>query len=152
VTAAIVLTGGPGGPTVADAARFAARPPTEPAPPPSGTNGTTLALQVGGVAFPNLEPSLGWRAVGRRRGRLHGRDVAVVYYAKGAGRAAYAIVGGPALSRPRRGWTTVDGGVRYQTLLLDGRPAITWRRGGRTCVIVRTAGHAPLLSLAGWQA
>src|SRR5438093_2667688 len=36
VVAAVVLTGGPGAPTVADAARLATQTPTAPAPPPVG--------------------------------------------------------------------------------------------------------------------
>jgi anti-sigma factor RsiW len=51
VVAAILLSGGPGAPTVADAARLAGEPATGPAPTAVGTR---LAIGVQGVSFPAL--------------------------------------------------------------------------------------------------
>jgi len=147
VVAALTLTGGPGGPTVADAAELASRPPTGPAP---RVVGSRLGVDVQGLPFPELGAAYGWRPVGVRRGRVDGRDAVVVYYAKGDRRVAYAIVDRPTLTRPSS-WkpATVDG-VRYQTLRLGDKLAVTWRRAGHTCVLVGDAPRAELLSLASW--
>jgi hypothetical protein len=149
--AAVILTGGPGGPTVAEAARLAARPASGPAPPPAGESGTTLALAVDGVVFPDLRRPFGWRAVGTSRHRLDGREAAVVFYAKGGRRIAYVIVAGAGLDRPTAANETVRGGVLFQLLRLDGRLAATWRRAGHTCVLIGAATRSELLALANWR-
>ena len=148
VVAAVVLTGGPGAPTVADAARLATQPPTAPAP--AATGGTRLALGVGGTSFPDFARAYGWHAVGVRHGRVDGRDATVVIYAKGPRRLAYAIVSGNALPRPADGEATVLGGVEYQTVRLNGRLVVTWRRGGHTCVLIGDAPRSELVKLASW--
>jgi len=146
------LGGGPtsAGPSVADAAQLALRPPNAAAPAPAGAGGTELAAAVQGVAFPDLAATAGWRAVGMRQGSVGGRDATVVYYEKEGRRIAYAIVAGPALSRPGDATTTSLGGVQYQALSLGGRPAVTWRRAGHTCVLIGAAPPPELLSLASW--
>jgi hypothetical protein len=150
VVVVVALSGGAGGPTVADAARVAARPPTGPAPGPSKGSQTRLAADVEGVGFPNLGPSYGWRAVGVRHDELDGRKTTTVVYAKGRRRIGYVIVGGDGLSRPSGGRNTLRGGVRYQTLRLADRPSVTWRRAGHTCVLVGTAPNAELIKLASY--
>jgi anti-sigma factor RsiW len=150
VVAAIVLSGGPGAPTVADAARLAAQSPSGPAPPPAGEAGTKLAIGVEGVAFPDLARQYGWHAVGVRRGRIDGRNATVVFYGKGARRIAYVIVAGSGLPRPSGAETEARRGVRYQTLRLDDKLSVTWRRGGHTCVLLGDATRAELLRLASW--
>jgi hypothetical protein len=145
---AISLSGGPAAPSVADAAQLATRPPSEPAPPSAG--GARLAADVEGVVFPDFRQVYGWRPVGTRHGKLDGRKVTVVYYAKGARRIAYAIVSDGALPRPSDARTTEIGGVKYQTLRLRGRPGVTWRRDGHTCVLVGAAPRGELLTLAAY--
>lgn len=148
VVSAVVLTGGPGAPTVAEAAGLATAAPSAPAP--ASESDTRLALDVDGVAFPNLLESYGWRAVGSRSDRVDGRDATVVHYAKDGRRLAYVIVAGSGLPRPDEGESTTRGGVRYQTLPLAGRPAVTWRRDGRTCILLGDAPRDELLALASW--
>jgi anti-sigma factor RsiW len=150
VVAAIVLSGGPGAPTVADAARLAGQSPTAPAPPPAGTAGTRLAIGVGGVAFPDFARAYGWRALGVRRGHIDGRDATVVFYGKDGRRLGYVIVGGASLSRPFGAQATSIRGVEYRTLRLSRRLAVTWRRGGHTCILIGQATRAELLKLASW--
>ena len=104
VVAAVVLTGGPGAPSVAQAAGFAAKVPTEPAPTSAG--GSKLAADIQGVAFPDYAQSYGWRALGARRGQVGGRDAIVVYYGKGGRRLAYVIVSGEGLPSQSGGQTT----------------------------------------------
>jgi anti-sigma factor RsiW len=148
VVAAVVLTGGPGAPSVADAAGLATQPPTAPAP--AATGGSRLALGVGGTPFPDFARTYGWRPVGVRHGRIDGRDATVVVYGKGQRRIGYVIVSGESLSRPPDGRTVVVNGVEYQTLRLNGRPAVTWRRGGHTCVLIGDASRPELVTLASW--
>jgi anti-sigma factor RsiW len=148
IVAAVVLTGGPGSPTVADAARLGKRPATAPAPAPKSS--TKLAADVQGVAFPNLAPLYGWHGVGVRTDRLDGHDAKVVYYAKDGRRLAYVIVTLPGLPRPSGARSTTRRGVVYQTLRVNGRLAVTWRRGGRTCVLIGDAPRSELVTLASW--
>jgi anti-sigma factor RsiW len=151
VAAAIVLSGGPGAPTVAEAAQLATQAPTAPAPTPAGAPGARLAIAVEGVPFPDFTLAHGWRPLGARRGEVDGRDATVVYYGKDGGRLGYVIVSGDGLDPPTGGQTTSIGGVRYQTLVLNGRPAVTWRRGGHTCILVGQVSRAELLQLASYQ-
>jgi anti-sigma factor RsiW len=150
VVAAVVLTGGPGAPTVADAARLAAQRPTAPAPPSAGTSSTRLAIAVEGVEFPDFAPTYGWQALGVRHGRVDGRDATVVIYGKGGRRLGYVIVAGAGLARPFAAQATVIRRVEYQTLRSNGRLAVTWRRGGHTCVLLGQATRAELIKLASW--
>ena len=80
-----------GGPTVEDAAAFAAQPPNGPAPP---AQGTLLRLRQSGVAFPAWAAKFGWKATGTRVGEVDGRPATTVYYEKGAKTLAYTIVSG----------------------------------------------------------
>jgi len=150
IVAAVVLTGGPGSPTVADAARLATQPATGPAPPSAGTSGTRLAIGIEGVAFPDYARAYGWHALGVKHGRVDGRDATVVYYGKGSRRLAYVIVSGPGLNRPSATRASVVGQVEYRVLRLNDKLAVTWRRGGHTCILVGDATPAELLNLASW--
>jgi anti-sigma factor RsiW len=146
----LVLSGGSAAPTVADAAGVTTRPPNAPAPRPVAGRGTELSANVEGVAFPNLRPPYGWRAVGLRRDKLDGRNTTTVFYAKGRRRIAYVIVGGRALDRPSDARSVTREGVLFQTLRLEGRPAVTWRRAGHSCVLVGPAPRAELVALASY--
>lgn len=150
VVAAVVTSGGPGAPTVADAARLATQVPSGPVPAPAGSAKGRLAIGVQGVAFPDFTDAYGWRALGARHGRVDGREATVVFYGKDGRRLGYVIVAGAALPRPEQARTQTIRQVEYQTLRLAGRPAVTWRRGGRTCVLVGSATRAELLRLASW--
>jgi len=149
VVGAVVLTGGPGAPTVAEAARFAAEPPGEPAPRAVGDG--SLALDVDGVVFPDLLQSHGWRAVGVHRGKIDGRNATTVVYEKGGRRIAYVVVAGNGLPRPSAADRTEVGGVAFQTLRVDGRLVVTWRRLGHTCVLIGATPRSELLTLASWR-
>jgi anti-sigma factor RsiW len=151
VVLALVLSGGPGAPSVAEAAQFASRPPSGPAPPPLGESGTQLDVDVEAVTFPDLARSYGWRAVGVRRGRVDGRDAITVFYEKDGRRIAYAIVAGSGLPRPSDAQDTVLNGVLFQTLRVDNRLVVTWRRQGLTCVLIGEAAREELLTLANWR-
>jgi anti-sigma factor RsiW len=150
VIASVVITGGPGGPTVAEAAALAARPATEPAPQRQAGSANELAVDVEGISFPDLARSAGWRAVGVRRDRVDGRNATVVHYAKEGRTLAYVIVSGSGLPQPSDGETTTLGDVEFRTLTVDGRPVVTWRRDGHTCVLIGQAPRDELVRLAGY--
>lgn len=151
VVVTVLVTSGPGTPTVAEVARFASQAPTEAAPRPVG-DGARLAAEVDGVVFPDFGASYGWEAVGANRGELDGRGSTAVVYEKDGNRIAYAIVAGEALPRPPAGESTIRDGVLYQTLGVDGLTVVTWRREGRTCVLIGPAPADELIALASWQA
>lgn len=148
---AALLSGGPGAPTVADAARLAARAPSGPAPPPLEGSGTQLALDVEGVVFPDLLRAHGWQAVGVRHDEIQGRDATIVYYEKEGRRIAYVIVAGSGLPRPSGASSTTREGVVFHTLRVDGRSVVTWRRLGHTCILVGPVQPDELLTLASWR-
>lgn len=150
VIAVVVLTEGPGAPSVAEAARFAAQTPNASAPRPIG-DGTRLAADVEGVVFPDLLQSYGWRAVGLRRGELDGRRATTVVYEKDGRRIAYAVVAGRGLTRPTNAEKAERAGVLFHTLRVDGRLVVTWRRLGHTCVLVGQGSRSELLALASWR-
>jgi hypothetical protein len=109
-----------------------------------------LALDVEGVAFPDLLRSFGWRPVGVRRDKLDGRNATTVFYEKDARRIAYVILAGAGLPRPSGAQGTTRGGVLFQTLRVDGRQVVTWRRAGRTCVLIGAAPRDELLAVASY--
>jgi anti-sigma factor RsiW len=151
VVAALMLSGGPGAPTVAEAAQLTARAARGPAPARRADSATRLAVGVEGVAFPYLARLYGWRAVGVRHDKLDGHSASIVYYAKGGRRLAYVIVSGSGLPRPDKAQATTRAGVQYQTLRIDDRLVVTWRRAGHTCVLIGDAPRAELLKLASWR-
>jgi anti-sigma factor RsiW len=148
---AALLSGGPAAPTVAEAAQLAERASSGPAPPPLDEAGTQLALDVEGVVFPDLLESYGWRAVGVRRDEIDDRDATTVFYEKDGTRIAYVIVAGPGLARPPGAPSTTRDGVLFHTLRVDGRLAVTWRRLGRTCILIGPVSQGELLTLASWR-
>jgi anti-sigma factor RsiW len=145
------LGGGAAGPTVADAAGLAMQPPTGPPPARLAGSRTLLAADVEGVQFPDFQNAYGWRASGVRHDRVDGRNATVVYYRMGGRRIGYVIVSGSGLPQPSGANATVRRGVEYRTLRADGRPAVTWRRVGHTCVLTGSASPAELLALASWR-
>jgi hypothetical protein len=151
VVLVVGLSGGTAGPSVADAAGLAARPATGPAPDRLDDSRAKLAIDVEGVVFPDLARSYGWRPVGVRHDQVDGRNATVVFYAKEGRQIGYVIVAGDGLPRPSEAQATVSRGVEFQTLRLEGRPAVTWQRLGHTCVLTGEAAPAELLALAGWR-
>jgi anti-sigma factor RsiW len=147
----VVLIGGPGGPTVAEAAELAGRPASGPAPRPAGNGGTQLSLGVDGVVFPDLLQAFGWQAVGVRHDTLDGRRATIVFYEKDGKQIAYVIVAGSALERPSDAPASVSGGVTFQTFQTDDRIAVTWQRQGHTCVLIGELPPEELLALASWR-
>jgi anti-sigma factor RsiW len=151
VVLALVLTGGPSGPTVADAARLASQPPSGPAPARVDDSKAKLTARVDGVVFPDFARTYGWRPVGVRQDEVEGRYAKVVYYRKGGERIGYVITAGSALPQPSAAKTIERRGVRYETLRVDGRPAVTWERLGHTCVLTGASSPSELVTLASWR-
>ena len=143
--------GTPGAPSVGDAAQLAQRGPAQgpPAPDPSAP-GLRLAQRVGVLYFPNWR-RLGWQATGERADRIGGWTATTVFYRHGAITIAYTILTAPALHRPAASPHMLDG-IEFDSLHLDRRLVLTWRRDGHTCVLSgRNASTAELLALAAWE-
>jgi hypothetical protein len=151
--AALVLVGLPGGgPSIAEAADLATKPPTEPAPPPLPGEPKLLDADVEGVVFPGWDEKFGWRATGARADELDGREAETVYYAKDGKRIAYTIVGGEALDVPGDGRPARREGTDVYVLESGDRTVVTWERHGRTCVLTGVGVPAgTLVKLAAWK-
>lgn len=152
VAIAVVLATG-GAPAISDVATAAAAGPSLPAPAPSPTEPKLLDAEVDGVAFPAWSEKFGWTAVGRRTEEVDGRATETVYYENEKGRqAAYTIVSGAALDVPSDARTVTRDGTDLAVFTADGRPVVTWERGGRTCVLTATGVPASkLVELAAWR-
>ena len=83
------------------------------------------------------------QAVGQHQDEVDGRLVRTVDYRKGGETVRYSIVAGDAIEEPD-GQDLEAEGTRLRRIG-DAR-AVTWRRGGHTCVIDAVA------ELAGWKA
>jgi hypothetical protein len=141
-----------GGPSVADAAALAEKPPTQAAP--GGVPGAPqlLRAEVDDVPFPNYAAKFGWKPVGARHDDPSGRGATTVYYKKYGREIAYTIVSGDALDTPSDARPTTRGGVEYRRFRDDGRSAVTWERKGHTCVLSGEAVRpAELITLADWR-
>jgi anti-sigma factor RsiW len=150
--ALVVALPGAGGVSVASAAALGQRPATQPAPGVTPGTPQLLGAKVGNVPFPNYAAKFSWKPVGARQDGLSGRGATTVYYASGLRRVAYTIVSGSALHAPSGSRSTTRGGVEFRAFRSGGRAAVTWQRGGHTCVL-SGAGVRPaeLLTLADWR-
>jgi anti-sigma factor RsiW len=149
---ALVLVPGGAAPTVAAAAVFSTRGATGAAPALQPGQPKLLARAVGGVRFPNWREQFGWHATGARADRLSGRDTGTVFYQKDGRRLGYTIVAGPSLPPPPGATQFVRGGTNLRVFTVNGRVVVTWRRGGRTCVLVGSGvTRHVLLELASWN-
>jgi len=147
-------TGDPGPPSIVETASVALRAPALPAPARDARAPALLRASADGVRFPNYAyGGLGWRADGQRHTRRGGRELVVVSYSHSRdGHASYAIVGRPALRPAAGARTVVRNGVRFAVLRDAGATIVTWRRDGRTCVLVsRDASDEALLRIAAWR-
>jgi hypothetical protein len=129
----LALPGGAGGPTVVEAAELGMLSASAPAPRAAGPK--LLGASNGGVSFPDWARKFGWEAVGRRADELEGRRVVTVFYEREGRRLAYSIVDGEAVAWPADWRSSLRGGTRYDHRREDGRLVVTWRKGGRTCVL-----------------
>jgi anti-sigma factor RsiW len=146
VVVALVLAGA--GPSVGDVLDAAGQSPAAVVTP---TGGPLLAVQVEGTRFPDYEKKFGWRAVGQHEDQVDGRLVRTVDYRKDGETVSYSIVAGDALEEPD-GQDVESEGTRLRRIG-DAR-AVTWSRGGHTCVMAATPGVSldTIAELAGWKA
>jgi hypothetical protein len=151
LAAVLVIPGGPGSPSVNDAARLAERPPTEAVHADPSTP-KLLAANVEGVPFPNWSSEFGWSQRGIRTDPLGDRQAKTVLYEHAGKRVAYTIVSGHGIAAPSDASTTTRNGVDLHTFGDRGRRVVTWWRDGRTCVLSASAvGDRELLKLASWK-
>ena len=82
-----------------------------------------------------------------------GRDTRTVFYEKDGKRIAYTIVAGDPLKWPDGASKSTVEGTVVRALELEGRNVVTWKRGGRTCVLSsKDVSSEELRALAGWKA
>jgi hypothetical protein len=151
--AALAIGGGHAGPTAADAATVAARPPTMRAPAADADDATLPRLQVGGLPFPSWEARFGWRATGVRTDRVDGRTLTTVFYRRGHWEIAYSIVAGAPLSAGAATTATERPQLTLRSFSRGKRQIVTWLRRGHTCVL--SGAGVPLgalFQLAAWRA
>ena len=147
----VAVLAGPNGPTLQQAAAFGGLGPTGPAPAVYSENPKLLDAAQAGVKFPEWGAKFGWKATGQRTGEVEGRDATTVYYEKDGKTLAYTIVGGDPLDVPGDAPTVnVEGTDVHLFKTDDGRPAATWERNGRTCILAGAGvPNAKLGELAG---
>ena len=153
VTLGLTLPGGgPGSPSVAQAASLAARGPAQAAPGPNPTDpGVKLNRDVQEIYFPNWSRTFGWSAVGQRTDNLGRRQAVTVYYGRGQAQVAYTIVAAGALAEPSGPAISLNG-YRLHTWSSGGRTIVTWRRDDHTCVLSGVGVPATVLHrLAAWR-
>jgi hypothetical protein len=149
----IAVLAGPDGPTLQQAAAFGGLGPDRPAPAVSADEPKLLDAAQDGVRFPEWGAKFGWKATGARSGDVEGRPATTVYYEKEGKTLAYTIVGGDALEVPGDTRTVdVEGTDVHLFRTDDGRPAATWERRGRTCILAGAGvPDEKLYELAGWK-
>ena len=145
---ALVLATAGGAPSVGDVLDQTGRSPAA-AVSPAG--GPLLPVAVDGVRFPDYEQKFGWHAVGRRADEIDGRHVTTVFYERGRDRVSYSIVAGGALREPDGDDIKAEG---TRLVRVGDGNAVTWRREGRTCVMVGSSAVSvrAVAELAGWKA
>ncbi len=77
----------------------------------------------------------GWRAVGTSTARLGDRAAVTVAYGGSDSRVVYSVVEGPALTVPPGARRIVYEGLPVALVERGGLRIVTWRRGGRTCIV-----------------
>jgi hypothetical protein len=139
-----------GQPTVQSALAAATRPPqagalADPAQP------KLLRDRVDGVRFPNYAAKFGWRAVGVRTDDLDGRTMRTSSTSARA-RGSRTRSSPATRSINPRARAVGREGVTLRGFSGDGRNAVTWKRGGHTCVLSGAGvGTDALLELAAWH-
>jgi hypothetical protein len=138
--------------SVQDAAAYATKQPTAAAPATLAGTPQLLREDVGGVPFPNYAAKFGWKPVGARHDSGDSRDATTVYYEKNGRTLAYTIVSGDALSKPGDADLRRRSGAEYRVFRTGNRTAVTWERGGHTCILsAEHAGASELVALADWR-
>ena len=140
------------GPSVADAAVLATRPPAAGVPQAGPGQASLAHPRVAGLRFPYWEDRFGWRAIGSRHDRIGGRRATTVFYRRQNQVIAYTIVGGAPLPVGSPARTSVREATRLRSLTVNGRRVVTWLRRGHTCVLSGTGTtDGMLLRLAAWR-
>ena len=144
----VALVVGGGGPGVGDVLNAAGSSPVATVTP---TGGPLLDVRVEGTRFPDYRQKFGWRAVGQHEDEVDGRLVRTVDYRRGADEISYSIVAGDALDEPD-GEDLQAEGTRLRRV--GNARAVTWRRGGHTCVMDGSRGVSleTIAELAAWKA
>ena len=136
VVLALVLPGGAGAPTVAQAAALVSH--TSPGPVPAAA--APYSGDFVGVRFPGALTGGTWRLTGYRSERLDGRRLLVLSYRRGTQRLVYAVATAPLLSGQRTGYTSFS---------QQGHTVVSWREADHSCLLTSAnVSSAELLGVA----
>jgi hypothetical protein len=124
VLVAVLWLGGPGGPTVVDAAQLSPLPAERSAP-----------RGFAGVDYPNWSARFGWSAVGGRDDELDGRRTTTAFYLHTHHRIGYTVISGKPIDPPAHAEVLNVNGVKLHRFRLGAQDAVTFVRNGRTCVL-----------------
>jgi hypothetical protein len=131
VLVAVTWLGGPGGPTVVDAAQLSPLPAERAAP-----------RGFAGVDYPNWSARFGWFAVGGRDDELDGRRTTTSFYIHTHHRIGYTVISGKPIDPPAHAEVLNVNGVKLYRFRLGAQDAVAFERNGRTCVLSRKV-HDP---------
>jgi hypothetical protein len=120
----VLWLGGPGGPTVVDAAQLSPLPAERPAP-----------RGFAGVDYPNWSTRFGWFAVGGRDDELDGRRTTTTFYIHTHHRIGYTVISGKPIDPPAHAEVLNVNGVKLHRFRLGAQDAVSFERNGRTCVL-----------------
>jgi hypothetical protein len=151
IVLALTLPGGPGGPSLAEAAGLGTLPATARAPAPAREQPKLLDAAMDGIPFPNWLEKFGWKATGARKDSIGGRHATTVFYEKNGKRIGYTIVDGDPLDVPEHAGHARREGIDLRVFDVNGRPVVTWERGGKTCILTGAAEPGVLAKLAAWK-
>jgi hypothetical protein len=135
-------------PTVSSATAAGLSAATGPAP---ASTGRFVDARVGSVRFPDYSYGLAFHAVGQRHDTIVGRPAVTVFYAGGSRRIGYTVLDGKPLSAPASAKAVSYANLDAFTFVKDGARVLTWRRDGKTCVLVsRSVDEQTMLQMAAW--
>lgn len=150
--AVLVLPSSSAEPSVATAARLSDEPATQATVAVDDANPKLLAASHDGVPFPNLADEFGWKAAGARSDELDGRETMTVFYERGGQRIGYTIIAGKPIAPPEDASGVNLNGVALHSTADGTRQIVTWKRGGKTCVLSgKDVSTQDLLALASWK-
>jgi hypothetical protein len=152
IALAVVLSLGPGGPSVVEAAELSQRASTQASPPVSTEKPALLRHSFAGVTFPEWSDKFRWEVAGARSDELGGRETSTVFYTHTHHRIGYTVISGEPVAPPDDAETLKAHGVVLRRFRRGHLDVVTFERNGRTCVLAGDV-HDPdtLVKLASWR-
>ncbi len=140
IVLALVRSGTPDGPTVAQVAEVGIQPISY-SPPPSRASTAPQTMAYARFADVGIPRGLDiWDFEGWRIARLDGRRILTIYYAHGDDEISFSVAAVPQLGDQASGFTSFR---------LDGRTVVSWSASDHSCVLSSAAlSRTDLLAIA----